>query len=304
MHFANQTRQQIHQALNATGYIATEQIITTLFLADKLQKPILVEGPAGIGKTSLAKSVAQASNTQLIRLQCYEGLDESKLIYEWQYAKQILYTQLLREKTSALIAQTNSLSEAINTIASHDDAFFSEHFLQPRPILAAILADKPVILLIDEIDRAEEELEAFLLEVLAEFQVTIPELGTLTAKHRPLVILTSNNTRELSDALLRRCLYLDMDYPSVEQELIIVRTHAPHLSKELSEQVVKFVDKARSFNLKKKPSIAETIDWALALEAMNIQHISESKDTLNLLFKHHSDKSQGDAAFNEFIAVK
>jgi MoxR-like ATPase len=282
---------QVTQALGAQQYIATDEISTVMFLASKLNKPLLAEGPAGVGKTELAKAWARATGKPLIRLQCYEGLDESKALYEWEYAKQMLYTQLLRDKLSQLLAEANSLTEAADRLAQEEDVFFSERFLLARPLLQAITSDVPVVLLIDEIDRADAEFEAFLLEVLSDFQVSVPEVGTIVAKHQPVVVLTSNNTRELSEALKRRCLYLFIDYPSHESELNIVRMRVPELKAQLAEQAVSVVQNLRHLNLKKSPSVSETIDWAKALVMLNAdtldQHTLET--TLTVLLKHESD---------------
>ncbi|HKA90893.1 MAG TPA: MoxR family ATPase [Haliangiales bacterium] len=277
--------------LAATGYIADRSLATTIFLADRLEKPILAEGPAGVGKTELAKSVAHVLGAELHRLQCYEGLDEAKTLYEWEYAKQLLYTQILRDKIGEVVAGAATLPEAVDRIAAQEDAFFSERFLLQRPLLRAITAERRAVLLIDEVDRAEAELEAFFLEVLAEFQVSVPELGTLTARHRPLVVLTSNNTRELSDALRRRCLHLWLDFPSAERELAIVRSRVPGIEAALSAEVVRVVQAVRALDLKKKPSVAETIDWARALVVLNADRLDAelARDTLNLLLKYEGD---------------
>ncbi len=281
----------VSAALLGQNYIATSEIATVLFLADKLGKPVLAEGPAGVGKTELAKAWAGATGRPLIRLQCYEGLDETKALYEWEYAKQMLYTQLLRDKLSEVLVGTATLSEAADRLAGEDDVFFSQRFLLPRPLLQAVLADQPVVLLIDEIDRADAEFEAFLLEVLSDFQVSVPELGTLKAKHQPLVLLTSNNTRELSEALKRRCVYLHVDYPNVEAELNVVRLKVPDLAPDLARQAVELVQRLRRLDLKKSPSVSETLDWARALLLLNATALDKDTldSTLSILLKHESD---------------
>jgi MoxR-like ATPase len=282
---------QVSKGLGEQQYISTNEISTVMFLAHKLGKPVLAEGPAGVGKTELAKAWAKASRKPLIRLQCYEGLDETKALYEWEYAKQMLYTQLLRDKLSQVLADANSLTEAADRLASEDDVFFSERFLLARPLLQAITAPEPVVLLIDEIDRADAEFEAFLLEILSDFQVSVPELGTITATHQPVVVLTSNNTRELSEALKRRCLYLFIDYPSHEAELNIVRMRVPQLNAKLAQQAVELVQSLRQLDLKKSPSVSETIDWAKALVMLNADHLDKQtlESTLTVLLKHESD---------------
>lgn len=282
---------QVTQALNGQQYISTDEISTVMFLADKLQKPLLTEGPAGVGKTELAKAWSKATGKPLIRLQCYEGLDESKALYEWEYAKQMLYTQLLRDKLSEILANAGTLSEAADKLANEEDVFFSDRFLLARPLLQAITADEPVVLLIDEIDRADAEFEAFLLEILSDFQVSVPELGTIVAKHQPIVVLTSNNTRELSEALKRRCLYLFIDYPSHDAELNIVRMRVPELNSKLAEQAVGVVQSLRQLDLKKNPSVSETIDWAKALMMLNADTLDKHtlETTLTVLLKHESD---------------
>ena len=285
------TTNAVADALGQQQYIASEEIATVLFLAEKLGKPVLAEGPAGVGKTELAKAWAAATCRDLIRLQCYEGLDETKALYEWEYAKQMLYTQLLRDKLSQLLGDTHSLSEAADRLASEDDVFFSRRFLLPRPLLQAILADKPALLLVDEIDRSDAEFEAFLLEVLSDFQVSVPELGTLKARHQPLVLLTSNNTRELSEALKRRCIYIFIDYPTSEAELRIVKLKVPELAPNLARQAVELVQRLRHLDLKKSPSVSETIDWARALVLLNAKSLDPKTldATLSLLLKHETD---------------
>jgi MoxR-like ATPase len=277
--------------LRRQRYIAGDEIATVLFLAQELRKPVLAEGPAGVGKTELAKAWAQASGRTLIRLQCYEGLDESKALYEWEYAKQMLYTQLLREKLSTLLDAASTLSEAADRLAAEEDVFFSKRFLLARPLLKAILSEEPTLLLIDEIDRADAEFEAFLLEVLSDFQVSVPELGTLTARHQPHVVLTSNNTRELSEALKRRCLYLFIDFPSLQAELDIVRLRVPDLSEKLARQAIEVVHQLRQLDLRKSPGVSETLDWARALVLLNAQSIEPRTldATLTVLLKHERD---------------
>jgi MoxR-like ATPase len=282
---------EVKDALGKQKYIASDEIGTTVFLTNQLGKPLLLEGPAGVGKTELAKSVAGATGRELIRLQCYEGLDETKALYEWEYAKQLLYTQLLRDKLQETLSGAGSLAQAADRLAQEEDVFFSMRFLLQRPLLRAILSEQPTVLLIDEIDRADAEFEAFLLEVLSDFQVSVPELGTLEAVHRPLVFLTSNNTRELSEALKRRCLYLFIGYPSVEQELAVVRLKIPELAPKLAQQAVELVHRLRSLDLRKSPSISETLDWAKSLVALNSKQLDRETldNTLSVLLKHETD---------------
>ncbi len=293
---------QVRNALATQQYIATDEIATVVYLADKLQKPVLVEGSAGVGKTELAKAWSGAVQRELIRLQCYEGLDETKALYEWEYAKQMLYTQLLRDKLSDMLKDTTSLAAAADRVAREEDVFFSQRFLLPRPLLRAIDSDHPTLLLIDEIDRADAEFEAFLLEVLSDFQVTVPELGTIRAKHMPLVLLTSNNTRELSEALKRRCLYLHIDYPTVQAELNIVRLKVPDLNPQLAKQAVELVQRLRGMELKKHPSVSETLDWARALVMLNAESIDDKvlENTLTILLKYEQDVQRAKRVLGEF----
>ncbi len=263
--------------LAATGYVTDDAIAGVTYLADRLGKPVLVEGPAGVGKTELAKSISQASGRELIRLQCYEGLDEAKALYEWNYKKQLLRIQA-----------DQSHDHGWDEI---EESIFSEPFLLTRPLLAAIRSPEPVVLLVDEVDRVEVETEALLLEVLSDFQVSVPELGTLRAASTPTVILTSNNTRELSEALKRRCLYLFVDYPDLEREQEIVRARVPGVTEVLAEQITRVVRSIRSLDLKKAPSISETLDWARTLLLLGVSRIDEATAvaTLNVLLKHQSD---------------
>jgi MoxR-like ATPase len=284
-------------------YITSRTIGTVVYLAAQLRKPILVEGPAGVGKTELAKVLAQALDQDLIRLQCYEGLDEAKALYEWEYAKQLLYTQILKDKISEVIGGARSLHEAVDRIASEDDVFFSDRFILPRPLLRAITANSPCVLLIDEIDKADTEFEAFLLEVLSDFQVSVPELGTLHAKHRPLVVLTSNNAREMSDALKRRCLHLYIDFPDRAQELEIVRLKVPGVSDRLAADLVGVVQRIRKLDLKKLPSISETLDWARALTLLNVKTLDETivSETLSTILKYEGDIRKAQQELKDFV---
>jgi len=282
---------EIEAGFAARGFVCTGEVATTLHLADVLHKPVLLEGPPGVGKTEIAKLTAALHEAELVRLQCYEGLDESKALYEWAYGKQMLYVQLLREKTGHLLADAADLRGALAALRGQADEFFSREFLLPRPLLAAILSDRPVVLLVDEVDRADEEFEAFLLEVLSDYQVSIPELGTIRAKRRPRVVLTSNDSRDLSDALRRRCLYLYLDFPSYEDELKILEARVPGVSVSLAERMVKFAQSLRKADLKKAPGIAEVVDWALALVAVGADSLSSAalRKTLGALLKNRED---------------
>ena len=285
-------------------YICNRQIATVVYLASQLRKPILVEGPAGVGKTELAKVVAGALDCELLRLQCYEGLDEAKALYEWEYAKQLLYTQILKDKISEVLEGTTTLKEAVERIGKQDSVFFSERFILPRPLLQAISADHPLVLLIDEIDKSDSEFEAFLLEVLSDFQVSVPELGTIQAQQLPVVVLTSNNVREMSDALKRRCLHLFIDFPSQKQELAIVKLKVPGIAAQLASQVVEVVQSIRKLDLKKAPSISETLDWAKALTLLNVHRLEEAQvnETLNTILKYEGDVRKAEAELKEYIS--
>jgi MoxR-like ATPase len=293
------------QRLEAEGYLPSKDIATCAFLVDRLEKPVLIEGPAGVGKTELAKALSAALGRRFLRLQCYEGLDESKALYEWEYAKQLLYTQLLKDKIGELMEGTTSVTEAADRVARSDAVFFSERFLLPRPILQALLSEVPALLLVDEIDKADPEFEAFLLEVLADNAVTIPELGTMKAKHLPRVVLTSNNARELSDALKRRCLHLYIDFPTRDRELAIVRRRLPEVSATLAQQVVSAVGQLRQLELKKAPSISETLDWVQALALLNADSLSTElvRSTLNLVLKHEADVAKAQGQLHSILAA-
>ena len=273
------------------GYLADDRLATTVFLQTRLDKPVLLEGPAGVGKTQLATSLAEVTGRRLLRLQCYEGQDESKALYEWDYGKQLLYTQILREKIGQLVADARDLEEAVERIAKQESVFFSDRFLAPRPLLEAITSEEPVVLLIDEVDRADEALEAVLLELLSEFQISIPEVGTMRAKHLPYVVLTSNNTRDLSAALKRRCLHLFLEYPSAERELAILRSKDTGLADALAQRLVEVVRGLRELELRKAPSISETIDWARTLAVLGVQELDAQvlASTLNVVVKYERD---------------
>jgi MoxR-like ATPase len=284
-------------------YITNRTIGTVVYLASQMRKPILVEGPAGVGKTELAKVLALAVDRELIRLQCYEGLDEAKALYEWEYAKQLLYTQILKDKIGEVIGGARSLREAVDRIASEDDVFFSDRFILPRPLMRAITSEHPCVLLIDEIDKSDTEFEAFLLEILSDFQVSVPELGTLHAKHVPLVVLTSNSAREMSDALKRRCLHLYIDFPDKAQELRIVQLKVPGVSEQLAADVVGVVQRIRKLDLKKTPSISETLDWARALTLLNVKSLDEQLvgDTLSTILKYEADIRKAQQELKDYV---
>ncbi len=297
---------QVRELLAEQKYICDDNIATVVFLATRLGKPLLVEGPAGVGKTELAKVVASSLGADLIRLQCYEGLDEAKALYEWEYAKQLLYTQILKDKIGEVTAGTKTLAEAVDRITSQDDVFFSNRFILPRPLLQAIQSNRQVVLLIDEIDKADAEFEAFLLEILSDFQVTVPEIGTIEAKRIPIVVLTSNNAREMSDALKRRCMHLYIDFPSPELELEIVRLKVPEAEGKLAREVVEVVQAIRSLDLKKQPSISETLDWVRALVVMNLDRLDDKlvRNTLTTICKYEGDVRKAEKELEKYLQKK
>ncbi len=280
-----------------SGYLADDRLATTVFLQTRLDKPILLEGPAGVGKTQLATSLAEVTGRRLLRLQCYEGQDESKALYEWDYGKQLLYTQILREKIGQLVEDAPDLHEAVERIAKQESVFFSDRFLAPRPLLEAISSDEPVVLLIDEVDRVDE--------VLSEFQISIPEVGTMRARHLPYVVLTSNNTRDLSAALKRRCLHLFLEYPSAERELAILRSKDTGLADALAQRLVEVVRGLRELELRKAPSISETIDWARTLAVLGVKELDAEvlASTLNVVVKYERDLGKAVKALPRILAT-
>jgi MoxR-like ATPase len=292
--------------LGEQKYICNKNVATVVYLGTTLQKPILVEGPAGVGKTELGKVLADALGMELIRLQCYEGLDEAKALYEWEYAKQLLYTQILKDKIGEVLKGSETLQEAVDCVAKQDGVFFSDRFLLPRPLMRALLSDKRSVLLIDEVDKSDAEFEAFLLEILSDFQISVPEIGTLKAKHLPLVVLTSNNSREMSDALKRRCLHLYLDFPDADREMEIIKLKVPGVGHQLAQEVVRLLHRMRKLDLKKTPSISETLDWVRALTLLNIKQLDNElvEQTLSTLMKYEADIRKAHQELKAYLAEK
>jgi MoxR-like ATPase len=296
--------EKITQGFEDFGYICSDKIATAVFLAFQLRKPILVEGPPGVGKTELAKTTSQLLDVPLVRLQCYEGLDEAKALYEWKYGKQLLYTQVLKEKLGDVLQGATGLAESVERLHQFGDIFYSEDFLEPRPLLKAMQQDKGAILLIDEVDKSDYEFESLLLEILSDYQVSIPEIGTVKARIAPMVFLTSNNSREISDALKRRCLHLYIPFPSVELEERIVRSRVPEVEDQLRHQLVEFVHSLRQLDLKKSPAISETIDWARSLMLLHADKLDEElvRNTLNVLLKFEDDIEATDTELRALVS--
>ena len=300
---AKDSIESIQASFEEKGYICNTHIATAIFLSQSLGKPILVEGPPGVGKTELAKATSDWMQKPLIRLQCYEGLDESKALYEWKYGKQLLYTQVLKDKLNSIVSKADTLESSIDSLDSFDDIFFSEKFLEPRPLLKAINSEEGSVLLIDEIDKSDDEFEAFLLEILSDYQISIPEIGTIKGKVKPMVFLTYNNTREIGDALKRRCIHLYIPFPDSHLEEKIIHSRVPEIHQDLQRQLVTFVQNLRNLDLKKLPSVSETIDWARALVLLNVKVLEPEivRETLNILLKFQSDIDSSDPEIDSII---
>lgn len=292
----NHTRESVQTLLENGGYQTDPQVVMSVFLAMQLHKPLLVEGPAGVGKTEIAKVMARALNTDLIRLQCYEGLDASHALYEWNYQRQLLHLKMLE-----VADKQTTHTDTAEGLQKQEEALFSDKFLLKRPLLQAITHHKAPVLLIDEVDRADEEFESFLLEVLSDWQITIPEIGTIQATHIPYVVVTGNRVRELSEALRRRCLYLWIDYPDYDKELAIVLEKVPQIDQKLARQISGFMQALRQLRLEKTPGIAETLDWAMALSALHIDHLDKSlvEQTLGVVLKDWKDVRQVQLSLTE-----
>jgi MoxR-like ATPase len=295
----------IKEGFETAGYICDRHIATSIYLSQKLDKPILVEGPPGVGKTELAKAASEILSAPLIRLQCYEGLDESKALYEWKYGKQLLYTQILKEKLGDLLEDAVGLEQSMEKLHQFGDSFYSEKFLEARPLLQALQSEEKTVLLIDEIDKSDHEFEAYLLEILSDYQISVPEIGTIKAKTKPLVFLTSNNSREMSDALKRRCLHLYIPFPDASLERRIIQTRVPELEENLRNQLVSFVQQLRTQDLKKLPAVSETIDWARTLMLLHADKLDVDlvRNTLNMLLKFEEDIDNMSSEVPKFIAV-